>query len=266
MALLNLGGRAQLSASTVTLKLDVHHGKGEFKMIRKYPWQYDDMKQVGVDYSSISEVEAYDEQMAKLRDVKRETENAIELLGIGPDDLVVEFGTGTGEFCLEVAKHCKRVIGIDVSDKMLEYARDKMKRRGIGNIDFIHGSFLTYQHSGTPIDFVITQLALHHLPDFWKQIALNRIHAILREGGTLYLKDTVYSFDTNQYEEFFEQWISGTKALAGEELAQDVTTSVREEFSTCDWIMEELLRRAGFTVQQVKYDQGFLAQYVCKKD
>lgn len=54
--------------------------------------------------------------------------------------------------------------------------------------------------------------------------------------------------------------------MAGEELAQDVTTSVREEFSTCDWIMEELLRRAGFTVQQVKYDQGFLAQYVCKKD
>lgn len=248
------------------VKFDVHDGKGEFKMIRKYPWRYDDMKQVGVDYSSISEVEAYDEQMAKLRDVKRETENAIELLGIGPDDLVAEFGTGTGEFCLEVAKHCKRVIGIDVSKRMLEYARDKMKQRGIVNIDFIHGSFLTYQHSGTPIDFVITQLALHHLPDFWKQIALNRIHAILREGGTLYVKDTVYSFDTNQYEEFFEQWISGTKALAGEELAQDVTTAVREEFSTCDWIMEELLRRAGFTIQQVKYDQGFLAQYVCKKD
>jgi putative AdoMet-dependent methyltransferase len=248
------------------VKFVVHDGKGELKMLRKYPWQYNDMKQVGVDYSRISEVEAYDGQMAKLRDVKRETENVIKSLGIGPDDLVVEFGTGTGGLCLEVAKHCKRVIGIDVSDKMLEYAKEKMRQRGIVNIDFVHGSFLTYQHSCTPVDFVITQLTLHHLPDFWKQIALNRINTILREGGVLYLKDTVYSFDVNLYEEFFEQWISGTRTLAGEELAQDVITAVREEFSTCDWIMEELLRRAGFTIQQVEYDQGFLAQYVCKKD
>ena len=51
-------------------------------MLRRYPWQYDDMKQVGVDYSSLIEVEAYDERMAKLRDVKREIENTIILLGI----------------------------------------------------------------------------------------------------------------------------------------------------------------------------------------
>jgi hypothetical protein len=37
--------------------------------LRKYPWQYNDMKQIGVDYSGISEVEAYDGQIAKLRDV-----------------------------------------------------------------------------------------------------------------------------------------------------------------------------------------------------
>ncbi|HBC30147.1 MAG TPA: class I SAM-dependent methyltransferase [Clostridiales bacterium] len=234
-------------------------------MIRHYPWQYNDMKQVGIDYFNINEVEVYDKQMAKLRDVKQETKNIIKLLGIGCDDLVAEFGTGTGEFCLEVAKHCKQITGIDVSNRMLEYANEKIKLRGINNVDFVHGSFLTYRHSGTPVDFVITQLALHHLPDFWKQIALNRIYAILKEGGSLYLKDTVYSFDTNKYEHFFEQWISKTKSLAGEELSQDVTTAVREEFSTCDWIMEGLIKRAGFTIQHAEYEQGFLAQYVCKK-
>ena len=235
-------------------------------MVRRFPWQYDEMKQVGVDYTSLSEVKAYDERMAKLRDVKRETENIISLLGIGPGDLVIEFGTGTGEFALQVAKHCKRVIAIDVSAKMLEYAGYKSKEKEVSNIDFKQGGFLTYQHSGKPADFVITQLALHHLPDFWKLIALKRIYNMLRDGGTLYLRDTVYSFNIDDHQQFFDRWISETRALAGEELAQDVETAVREEFSTCDWIMEELLKRAGFIIQQADYNQGFLAQYVCKKD
>lgn len=88
---------------------------------------------------------------------------------------------------------------------------------------------------------------------------------MLREGGMLYLKDTVYSFDTDQYEHFLEQWISGTRVLAGEELATDITTAVRDEFSTYDWIMEGLLKRAGFTIEKVQYAQGFLAEYICKK-
>jgi putative AdoMet-dependent methyltransferase len=234
-------------------------------MTRKYQWLYDDMKQIGTDYVSESQVKAYDAQMSKLRDVKQEAENIIKLLEIGSDDLLVEFGIGTGEFCIEAAKQCKRVIGIDISITMLEFTRDKMKQRGTKNIDLVHGSLLTYQHLGSPVDFVISQLTLHHLPDFWKQIALNRIYSILRKGGTFYLKDTVYSFDIEQYEKFFKQWIAKTRTFAGEELAQDVTTAIREEFSTCDWIMEELLRRAGFTIQKMEYEQGFLTQYVCKK-
>lgn len=234
-------------------------------MFQRVPWQYDEMKQVGVDYTTLSEVEAYDERMEKLRDVTQEIENTIKLLGVGPKDLLVEFGTGTGEFALHAAEHCKRVIAVDVSVKMLEYAEKKSKDKGVNNVEFFHGGFLTYQHSGAPVNFVVTQLALHHLPDFWKLIALKRIYAMLTEGGTLYLRDTVYSFNIDQYNQFFEQWISGTRALVGEELAKDVETAVRDEFSTCDWIMEGLLKRAGFTIQQVQYDQGFLALYVCKK-
>lgn len=89
---------------------------------------------------------------------------------------------------------------------------------------------------------------------------------MLKEGGILYIRDTVYSFDIDNYQQFFNQWISETLILAGEELACDIETAVREEFSTCDWIMEGLLKHAGFTIHKVKYNQGFLAQYICKKD
>lgn len=232
----------------------------------EYFWQYDEIKQVGVDYTNLGQVEVYDERMAKLRDIKQETGNIIKLLGIGPEDTVVEFGTGTGELALEVAQHCKRVIAIDVSDNMLEYAKQKSRERKIRNIDFKQGGFLTYKHSGMPVNIVITQLALHHLPDFWKLVALKRIFNMLKEGGTLYIRDTVYSFDIDDYKQFFNQWISGTLISAGKELAEDIETAVREEFSTCDWIMEGLLKHAGFMIQKVEYNQGFLAQYVCIKD
>ncbi|MEA4846903.1 MAG: class I SAM-dependent methyltransferase [Clostridiaceae bacterium] len=232
----------------------------------KFSWQYDEIQQAGVDYTKLSEVEAYDERMAKLRDVKQETVNIIKLLDVGSGHTVIEFGTGTGEFACAAAQCCKRVIAVDVSANMLEYAKKKSKEKGIHNIDFYHGGFLTYQHSDGLADIVITQLALHHLPDFWKQIALKRIFNMLKEGGTLYIKDTVYSFDMDNYRQFFNQWISGTLVSAGEELAQDIEIAVRKEFSTCDWIMEGLLRHAGFTIHKAEYSQGFLAQYICMKN
>ena len=42
-----------------------------------------------------------------------------------------------------------------------------------------------------PFDLVISEYALHHLPDFWKAVALERMAGFLRPGGTLRLRDLV---------------------------------------------------------------------------
>jgi ubiquinone/menaquinone biosynthesis C-methylase UbiE len=228
-------------------------------------WQYNEINQVGVDYTNISEVEAYDSRMKKLRNIRKETEEIIELIGLSMDHVLLEFGTGTGEFATEVAKHCSKVYAVDISPIMLEFASTKAQNQSIGNIEFCHAGFLTYQHSGEPLDVVVSQLALHHLPDFWKMIAIKRIYSMLKKGGKFYLRDTVYSFDVNNYEDFFNNWLSGIKQMAGEELAKDTEIAIRDEFSTCNWIMEELIRRAGFEIDTVSYHQGFLAVYVCTK-
>jgi putative AdoMet-dependent methyltransferase len=203
-------------------------------------WQYDEMKQVGTDYSNQSEVEFYDEKMQKLRDIKEETENIIEELGIDSDHTVLEIGIGTGEFALSAANFCKKVIALDVSSTMLEYAKKKAAKRGISNLEFHHAGFLTYEHNGTSVDAVVSQLALHHLPDFWKLIALKRIFSIMQNHGRFFLKDIVYSFDVENYREFFTDWVSGIHKVAGTELAQDLQFAIRDEYSTLDWIMEEI--------------------------
>jgi ubiquinone/menaquinone biosynthesis C-methylase UbiE len=86
---------------------------------------------------------------------------------------------------------------------MLEYARQKAEQQGVTNIQFHHAGFLTYEHQGKPLDAVVSQLALHHLPDFWKMIALQRIFEMLESGGKFYLMDTLYSFEPVDHVSFF---------------------------------------------------------------
>src|SRR4051794_15716848 len=116
-------------------------------------------------------------------------------LGVaGPGCCVVELGTGTGQFALAAAAVCERVVAVDVSPVMLGRLREKTAGRAPANLAVVQAGFLTYEHSGAPADAVYSRLALHHLPDFWKALALARIAAMLRPGGVLRLWDVVYGF------------------------------------------------------------------------
>ena len=190
-------------------------------------WQYDEMQQVGTDYTDEAQVEAYDRQMQRLRDVKEEAKAIIKSITIKRDETILEIGTGTGSFAIEASQHCKKVTAIDVSRKMLEFAQQKARMNGITNVEFNHAGFLTYGHTGKPFDAVVSQLALHHLPDFWKMIAIRRIFGMLKAGGKFYLKDTVYSFDVDDYKNYFDNLIDGVKKAAGVELARDLVRGIK---------------------------------------
>lgn len=236
------------------------------KLMNKLPkWYYNEMKSSGVDYSSISEVQAYDDRMSKIRDLEKECRDIINDLSLSPSSTILEIGAGTGSFAVEAAKHYSRVIAVDVSAKMIEFAMKKASRKGIRNIQFEQAGFLTYEHKSEPLDAVVSQLALHHLPDFWKLIALKRIYRILKDSGKLYLRDIVFSFNTDDYQTFFDQWVDGLRRVAGEEVAVDTEISIRDEYYTLDWIMEGLLSRAGFTIKKSEYTEGFMAVYLCEK-
>ncbi|MFC7204570.1 class I SAM-dependent methyltransferase [Haloferax namakaokahaiae] len=76
------------------------------------------------------------------------------------DDTVVDIGTGTGIVALELASKCDHVIGRDIYDDWLRYAREKAARRGIENVSFDHGSFRKPNVS-EPVDVVVACYALY---------------------------------------------------------------------------------------------------------
>jgi ubiquinone/menaquinone biosynthesis C-methylase UbiE len=234
--------------------------------MKSFPgWQYNDMKQVGTDYNDIKQVHEYDKQMQKLRDFRKENETILKTLYLTPYQTLIEFGTGTGNFAIEAARYCKKVFAIDVSPRMLECAYKKADKNGIKNIEFHNAGFLTYEHCAEPVDAVVSQLALHHLPDFWKLIALKRIHQLLQNGGIFYLGDVVFSFPIEEYDYKIDNWIDTMKQNVGLDFAKEAQMHIKEEYSTFDWILEEMLHKSGFKFN-IRHKDDFFAVYFCSKE
>jgi SAM-dependent methyltransferase len=187
--------------------------------------------------------------------------------GLAADSTLVDLGAGTGTLALAAASECKRVIAVDVSPAMVAMIESKGAERGITNVECVQAGFLSYRHTGAPPDFVYSRNALHHLPDFWKGIALHRIAQLLRPGGVLRLRDLVYAFEPRDAEKFIGAWLdSGAERPEEGWMREEFEVHLRDEHSTFNWLLEPMIRQAGFTIEHAGYDaRRIYADYVCTK-
>lgn len=187
---------------------------------------------------------------------------------VGPDSCVVDFGAGTGQFTMAAAAQYRRVVAVDVSPVMLARVRAKISEAQVGNVEIVQAGFLSYAHRDGAADAVYSRLALHHLPDFWKAMAVARIADMLQPGGVFRLSDVVYSFNAQEADARIQSWISSATATDVESgwTQAELAEHVREEHSTFSWLLEPMIERAGFDISEATYssDQMFAA-YVCTK-
>jgi SAM-dependent methyltransferase len=218
--------------------------------------------------------EHFDEDHARRYDAKMDAQAAEEVTRLeqagflDPTSTVVEIGAGTGQFALAAAPASRRVVAVDVSPVMLARLAEKVARRGVTNVEAVSAGFLTYRHAGDPADVVYTRLALHHLPDFWKAIALQRMADMLRPGGVLRLADVVYGFDPADAEARIEAWIAETMSADVDRgwTRAELAEHVRDEHSTFTWLLEPILDRAGFDLVDADYAaSGMFARYLARK-
>lgn len=229
------------------------------------PWFLDEVASAGRENPDAVHVGQYDEK----EDASADDE--VEVLvdhGLDADSVVVDLGAGTGQFTFAVAPRCARAVAVDISPVMLERLRSKVTASGLMNVDVVDAGFVSYEHVGPPADFVYTRWALHHLPDFWKSMALQRMRAALRTGGVLRLADIVYSFEPADAEERIEAWCATLPAVAqneGDWVRADIEEHVRDEHSTYTWLLEPMIERAGFDIEVAEHsDDGFFAEYIAR--
>lgn len=226
-------------------------------------WQYDEFHQVGVDYGQKDIVEKYDSRHSDFRDMEAESHRVLETIGIRESDILIDFGSGTGTFAILAAKQCKKVLAVDVSQAMIEYAKSKAMLFDVSNIEFHQAGFLTYEHKESPVDSIVTSLAFHHLPDLWKGVALKRMSAMLKPGGLLYLHDVILQEDN--VIENIGAFIDTLAAKGGAPMKVGTERHFKEEFSTYDWVMDGMLTRSGFSIEKKQIDNGVLGTYLCLK-
>ncbi len=226
-------------------------------------WQYDEFAQVGKDYNSKEEVSVYEETHSRFRNLIEESNQLLDFLSVKSGETLIDFGCGTGVLAIQAALRGVKVFAVDISENMLAYAEQQALEKDIRSIRFIHSGFLNYNHPLQSVNYITTSFSFHHLPDFWKVVALKRMNSLLKDLGVLYIQDVVISEENcvNNIHSFIE---SQTQ-LGGDFLKNDAIEHFRDEFSTYDWILEAMLGRTGFEIKSKESFLGLIYRYTCVK-
>jgi len=114
---------------------------------------------------------------------------AIEMSDVTPGMQCVDLGCGGGRLAFLLAKLGATVIGVDVSEEMVQRMRSQALSEGI---DSITGMVVPIERLTLPdesVDLVITNYALHHLLDADKGKVVRAAYQWLRPGGQLVVSD-----------------------------------------------------------------------------
>lgn len=105
----------------------------------------------------------------------------------------LDIGCGKGELSFMLSKKSRKVIAVDLADKMIEKAKELYPNE---NIEYICGNILDMKFENNSLDVIITTATAHHLPYEWLLcFAKNK----LKKYGKLIILDLVKAKSLSDY-------------------------------------------------------------------
>jgi len=231
-------------------------------------WTLDELAHAGPEHLDPAFVAGYDRKAGYetgLGDVEVDLAE-VEARGLDRTATLVDLGAGTGRLALAAAARFRRVVAVDVSPAMQRLVEQRAAEAGLANLECVRAGFLSYEHTGPPVDAVCTRNALHQLPDFWKAMALERIAGLLRPGGVLRLRDLIFDFRPGDAEAVIGHWLdNGAEDPTLGYTREDFAEHLRTEYSTFRWLFEPMLAAAGFEIVHVGFRGSIYGAYTCVK-
>src|SRR5436190_8293708 len=202
-------------------------------------WYYNERRQIGLDSAVASIYDRHDDS-----DIRART--ALTMLGVQRGWRVADIGCGNGVLACEAALMGAEVDAIDISPAMLALAEIQARDRKVA-IRTQSAGLLSFAYEPNSYDLIVSEFTLHHLPDFWKVVAMSRIFRALKPGASFYLRDIVYASMPDAVERDVEQWAD--YQIKNHDFSRDgVVTHMRDEYSTFGWVMERMLIDVGLTL------------------
>lgn len=106
--------------------------------------------------------------------------------GIREGHQVLDIASGTGEPAISAARLVGdrgSVIGTDLVEEMLVFARDKAQRAGLDNIEFLCNDGETLQFTAERFDAVTIRWGLMFMPE--PDACLSRVHRLMKPGARI---------------------------------------------------------------------------------
>src|SRR6202789_1711362 len=219
-------------------------------------WYYNQRRRIGLDSAVASIYDRHDDSDLRAR-------AALSALGVKPGWRIADVGCGNGVLACEAALMGAEVDAIDISPAMLALAQISARDHRVA-IRTQSAGLLSFAYQPDSYDLVVSEFALHHLPDFWKAVALSRIFAALKPGANFFLRDIVFVSMPDGSERDVEAWADFNIKNHG--FARDsVVTHWRDECSTFGWVIERMLTDTGFTLVSADYHAPLHGTYLLRK-
>ncbi len=134
---------------------------------------------------------------------------AIRLLKKSSPKTILDIATGTGDFAIEaLALNPEKVVGVDISEGMLEIGREKLRRRNLEKrITLQKGDSEKLSFADNSFDAVIVSFGVRNFENLEKGLA--DMQRVLRPGGTCVILEfsNPKSFPFKQLYQFYSYTI-----------------------------------------------------------
>jgi len=113
-----------------------------------------------------------------------EFDEVVRSAELKPDDSVLDIGCGSGQQTLLLARRCKHVVGVDLSNESIERATILANASRLSNkVKFIQGDVAEADFGPGSFTRIVSFCVLEHIPD-WQRV-LRKAHGWLAPDGYL---------------------------------------------------------------------------------
>jgi len=141
-------------------------------------------------------------------------------------DIVLDLGSGAGIDAILAAKKVGdkgKVIGVDMTEEMIEKAKENARKQGVKNVEFLLGEIENLPLKDNSVDTIITNCVINLTPD--KEKTFSEAYRVLKQGGRIYLSDIVLLQELTEEQRNNKELISG--CVAGALLREDYLNKIK---------------------------------------